>query len=55
MNATERIIQNVASSMQLEGYSFSDKTKEKITTCLIGKATFHETVQSLVSMYKQGE
>lgn len=55
MNSTERIIQNVTTAMEMNRKAFSDSTKDKLVQCLNGRTTFHETIQSLVSKYNQGE
>ena len=55
MNRTnhERIIENVNTSMTMEGMPLNKTQKELMLDCLTGKVTYAEVVKNAIDKYRQ--
>ena len=55
MNMTnhERIIENVNTSMKMEGMALSEEQKKIMLDCLTGKITYEEAVANAIAKHSQ--
>ena len=55
MNMTnhERIIENVNTSMKMEGMALNNEDKKVMRDCLTGKITYEEAVANAIDKYRQ--
>ena len=53
MTNHERIIENVNTSMSMEGMALDKSQKDKMFNCLSGKISYAEAVKKAVDKYRQ--
>lgn len=51
MDNTERIIENIKSTMSMEGLTLSKEDITRIKECLEGKSSFDDEINKLIEFY----